>query len=40
MFQTHLEARTALIEYLEVFSNRQRRQSALDSLSPKAYERR
>ena len=40
MFRTHLEARTALFEYIEAFSNRQRRHSALDYLSPDAYERR
>ena len=39
-FRTHLEARTALFEYIEVFYNRQRRHSALDYLSPDAYERR
>jgi len=39
-FRTHLEARTALFEYIEVFYNRQRRHSALDYLSPEAYERR
>jgi putative transposase len=39
-FRTHLEARTALFEYLEVFYNRQRRHSALGYLSPDAYERR
>ena len=39
-FQAHLEARTALFEYIEVFYNRQRRHSALDYLSPDAYERR
>ena len=39
-FHTHLEARTALFEYIEVFYNRQRRHSALDDLSPEAYERR
>ncbi len=39
-FRTHNEARTALFEYLEVFSNRQRRHSALGYLSPDAYERR
>ncbi len=42
-FRTHLEARTALFEYLEVFEvfyNRQRRHSALGYLSPEAYERR
>ena len=39
-FRTHLEARTALFEYIEIFYNRQRRHSALDYLSPDAYERR
>jgi putative transposase len=39
-FGTHIEARTALFEYLEVFYNRQRRHSALGYLSPAAYERR
>ena len=39
-FRTHLEARTALFEYIEVFYNRQRRHSALGYLSPDAYERR
>ena len=39
-FRTHLEARTALFEYIEVFYNRQRRHSALDYLSPEAFERR
>jgi putative transposase len=39
-FRTHLEARTALFEYIEIFSNRQRRHSALGYLSPDAYERR
>jgi putative transposase len=39
-FRTHIEARTALFEYLEVFYNRQRRHSALGYLSPEAYERR
>jgi len=38
--RTHLEARTALFEYLAVFYNPQRRHSALDFLSPEAYERR
>jgi putative transposase len=33
-FRTHLEARTALFEYLEVFYNRQRRHSALGYLAP------
>jgi putative transposase len=39
-FPTHVAARTALFEYLEVFYNRQRRHSALGYLSPAAYERR
>jgi putative transposase len=39
-FSTHLEARSALFEYIEVFYNRQRRHSALDYLSPDAFERR
>jgi putative transposase len=39
-FGTQLEARTALFDYIEVFYNRQRRHSALDYLSPDAYERR
>ena len=39
-FSTQVEARSALFEYLEVFYNRQRRHSALDYLSPEAYERR
>jgi putative transposase len=38
--RTHLEARSALFEYIEVFYNRQRRHSALGYLSPDAYERR
>src|SRR5262249_9210962 len=37
--RTHLEARTALFEYLEVFSTRQRRHSALAYQPPDAYER-
>jgi len=39
-FRTQSEARTALFEYIEVFCNRRRRHSALDYLSPDAYERR
>jgi putative transposase len=39
-FPTHVAARTALFEYIEVFYNRQRRHSALGYLSPDAYERR
>ena len=38
-FRTHREARTALFDYLEVFSNRQRRPSALGYLSPDALAR-
>lgn len=39
-FPTHLAARTALFEYIEVFYNRQRRHSALDYLAPDEFERR
>ena len=39
-FRTQIAARTALFEYIEVFSNRQRRHSALGYLSPEAYERK
>jgi putative transposase len=39
-FPTQIAARTALFAYLEVFSNRQRRHSALGYLSPDASERR
>ena len=39
-FPTHLAARTALFEYIEVFYNRQRRHSALSYLSPNDFERR
>ncbi len=39
-FPTHLAARTAIFEYLEVFYNRQRRHSALGYLSPDEFERR
>jgi putative transposase len=39
-FRTHLAARTALFEYIEVFYHRQRRHSALGYLSPEGYERR
>jgi len=39
-FPTHVAARTALFESIAVFYNRQRRHSALDYLSPDAYERR
>ncbi len=39
-FPTHWAARTALFDYLEGFYNTQRRHSALNYLSPIAYERR
>jgi putative transposase len=39
-FSTHLEARSALFEYIEVFYNRRRRHSALGYLSPEDFERR
>jgi putative transposase len=39
-FRTHLEARTALFDSIEVFYNRQRRHSALGYQSPEAFERR
>jgi putative transposase len=39
-FSTHLEARSALFEDIEVFSNRQRRHSARGYLSPESFERR
>ncbi len=39
-FPTHHAARLALFDYLEGFYNTQRRHSALDYLSPMAYERR
>jgi transposase InsO family protein len=35
---SHAQARQMLCEYLEVFDNRQRRHSALEYLSPVAYE--
>ena len=37
-FRTHDEARVAVCEWLEAFSNRQRRHSALGYLAPAAYE--
>ena len=40
LFRTHTQARSAVFEYIECFYNRQRRHSALDYLSPQAYERR
>jgi putative transposase len=39
-FSTHLEACTALFDFIEVFYNRQRRHSALGSLSPETFDRR
>jgi len=39
-FSTHVEARSALCEDIEVFYNRQRRHSALGYLSPESFERR
>jgi putative transposase len=39
-FPTRNAARLALFDYLEGFDNTHRRHSALDSLSPRAYERR
>jgi len=37
-FKTRTDARLALFDYLEVFYNRERRHSALDYLSPAAFE--
>lgn len=37
-WHTHVEARAAIFEYIEVWYNRQRRHSALGYLSPVAYE--
>jgi putative transposase len=39
-YQAHEEARQSLFEFLEVFSNRQRRHSSLGYLSPLAFEQR
>jgi putative transposase len=39
-FRSHAEARTAVFEFIEGFYNTRRRHSALDYLSPIAYERR
>ena len=39
-FSTHLEARSVLFAYIEVFYNRRRSHSALGSLSPEDFERR
>jgi putative transposase len=39
-WRTHLEARSALFDFIEAFYNRQRRHSALGYLSPEAFERR
>jgi transposase InsO family protein len=38
-FATHLDARHALFEYIEVFYNQKRRHSSLGYLSPAAFER-
>ncbi len=38
LFYTRNEARTDLFSYIEAFYNRRRRHSALDYLSPEAYE--
>ena len=38
IFATHAEARAALVEYLEVFYNNQRRHSSLGYVSPAEYE--
>jgi putative transposase len=38
--RTHLEARSALFDYIEVFYHRRRRHSALGYLSPEAFEKR
>lgn len=38
-YATHAAARQSLFEYIEVFYNRQRLHSALDYVSPEAYER-
>ena len=40
VLRTHAEARGALFDFIEVFSNRQRRHSALGYLSPEGFERR
>ena len=37
-FRTHEEARTAVFEWIEGFSNRQRRHSALGYVAPAVYE--
>jgi len=37
---TRHPARTAIYQYIEIFYNRRRRHSSLDSLSPSEYERR
>jgi putative transposase len=39
VFRTHAQARTALFDYIEGFSNTQRRHSALSYLSPAEFER-
>jgi transposase InsO family protein len=37
-FRTRLEAKAAIVEYIELFYNRRRRHSSLDYLSPAEYE--
>jgi putative transposase len=37
-FRTRAEARAAILEYIEVFYNGQRRHSSLGSVSPAEYE--
>jgi transposase InsO family protein len=37
-YQTHVQARASVFEYIEVFYNRQRRHSSLGYLSPEAFE--
>ena len=39
-WKTHLELSNAIFEYLEIFQNRQRRHSSLDTLTPVDYELR
>jgi transposase InsO family protein len=39
-FSTHLEAPSALVDFIEVFYNRRRRHSALKYLSPDSFEKR
>ncbi len=39
-FETHAEARSALLAYIETFYNRRRRHSSLGYLTPAEHERR